>query len=284
MANLSNRVAVVTGATRGAGRGIACQLGGAGATVYCSGRSSRGRLMNPSRPETIDETAEMVTARGGTGIAVRVDHTVPKEVKALFEQIELEQGRLDLLVNNVWGCDELVDWKRPFWEQSLENGLLMQERAVHTHMITSHFAVPLLLKSKCGLIIETTDGDDLDYRGSLYFDLAKTATIRLAFSMSHDLRKHDVAAVALTAGYMRREVMLEHFGVTEENWEEKLDEIPDDHFKYSETIEYIGRAVVALALDPNIMDKTGQALHTHKLAEEYGFVDVNGKRPVPWGS
>lgn len=284
MAQLTDRIAVVTGATRGAGRGIALQLGEAGATVYVTGRSTRSQAPRGHRPETIEETAEMVGERGGVGIPVRVDHTIPAEVEALFAQVGREKGRLDLLVNNIWGGDSLTEWDAPFWTQSLENGLLMQEQAVHTHIITSYYAVPLMLKSQGGLIIETTDGHNLDYRGSLFFDLAKTSTMRLALAMAEELREHNIAAVALTAGFMRTEAILDHFGVTEENWEEKLPEIPDDHFKYSETTQYVGRAVVALACEPNIMEKTGQALHTHKLAEEYGFVDVNGRRPLPWGS
>ena len=284
MTQLTDMIAVVTGATRGAGRGISLQLGEAGATVYVTGRSTRSQASSGKRPETIEETAEMVSERGGVGIPVQVDHTNPTEVEALLAQVEREKGRLDLLVNNIWGGDSLTAWDTPFWRQSLKNGLLMQERAIHTHLITSYYAIPLMLKSQHGLIIETTDGDNLDYRGSLFFDLAKTSTMRLACAMAEDLREHNVAAVALTAGFMRTEAIMDHFGVTEENWEEKLREIPDDHFKYSETTQYVGRAVVALASDPNIMEKTGQALHTHKLAEEYGFVDVNGRRPLPWGS
>lgn len=282
MKQLKDRIALVTGATRGAGRGIAIQLGAAGATVYVTGRSTRRQ---PGvRPETIEETAELVNQRGGVGIPVRVDHTMAAEVEGLLAQIEREQGRLDLLVNNIWGGDALTEWDRPFWQQSLEDGLLMQEQAVHTHIITSYYAVPLLLKSQQGLIIETTDGDTLDYRGSFFFDLAKTATMRLALVLAEELREHNVAAVALTAGFMRTEAIMDHFGVTEANWEEKLPEIADDHFQYSETTHYVGRAVVALAADPDIMSKTGQALHTHKLAEVYDFVDVNGRRPRPWGS
>lgn len=284
MAQLTDMIAVVTGATRGAGRGIALQLGEAGATVYVTGRSTRSQATRGHRPETIEETAELVSERGGVGIPMRVDHTIPAEVEALFAQVAREKGRLDLLVNNIWGGDSLTEWDAPFWTQSLENGLLMQERAVHTHIITSYYAVPLMLKSQGGLIIETTDGDNLDYRGSLFFDLAKTSTMRLALAMAEELREHNIAAVALTAGFMRTEAIMDHFGVTEGNWEEKLPQIPDDHFKYSETTQYVGRAVVALACEPNIMKKTGQALHTHKLAEEYGFVDVNGRRPLPWGS
>ncbi|GIV95434.1 MAG: short-chain dehydrogenase [Herpetosiphonaceae bacterium] len=277
---LKGKVAVVAGATRGAGRGIACMLGEAGATVYCTGRSVRGKPATGNRPETIDETAEMVTARGGNGIAVQVDHTVPEQVKALFERVRAEQGRLDLLVNDVWGGDELTEWGRPFWEHSLDKGLLMQQRAVHTHIITSHYGVPLMVERRQGLVIEITDGDTLSYRGNLFYDLAKISAIRLALAMAEELRSYNVTALALTPGYLRSEAMLDGFGVTEANWQDAIKQ--DPHFAASETPFYIGRAVVALASDPRVAEKTGRVLSTWNLAEEYGFTDVDGRQPH-WG-
>lgn len=289
--SLQGTIAVVAGATRGAGRGIATMLGEAGATVYCTGRSTRaGRAGRPQRtggafelagrPETIDETAEMVTARGGLGIAVRVDHTVPEEVRALFDRVRAEQGRLDLLVNDVWGGDELSEWGKPFWELDLDKGLLMQQRAVHSHIITSRFGVPLLLETGRGLVVEITDGETMDYRGNLFYDLAKVSAIRLAYAMAEELRPHGIAAVALTPGFLRSEAMLDHFGVTEDNWREGAQKEPD--FIASETPIYIGRAVAALAADPDIMDKSGKALSTWGLSEQYGFTDVDGRQPH-WG-
>jgi NAD(P)-dependent dehydrogenase (short-subunit alcohol dehydrogenase family) len=277
MQTLKGKVAVVAGATRGAGRGIACTLGEAGATVYCTGRSVRGKPATADRPETIEETAERVTARGGVGIWVQVDHTVEEQVKALFERVGAEQGRLDLLVNDVWGGDELTEWGTPFWQHSLHTGLLMQERAVHSHIITSCYAVPLMIERRAGLIIEITDGDGSDYRGNLFYDLAKVSVIRLAHAMSNELREQNITALALTPGYLRSEAMLDGFGVTEESWREAVKK--DPHFAESETPFYIGRAVVALASDPNVREKSGKALATWHLAPEYGFTDVDGRQP-----
>ena len=280
MAELSGRVALVAGATRGAGRGIARALGAAGATVYCTGRSTRGHPATAGRPETIEETAEMVSAAGGIGIAVRVDHTLPDEVAALIARVRAEHSRLDVLVNDVWGGDALTVWGVPFWEHSLADGLLMQQRAVHSHLITSHCAAPLMVERRQGLIVEITDGESPDYRGNLFYDLAKASAIRLALAMAADLRPHGVTAVALTPGFLRSEAMLEHFGVTEANWRDAAAKDPD--FIVSETPTYIGRAVVALASDPHVVAKTGQALSTWRLSEEYGFTDADGTRPH-WG-
>ena len=277
MGALDGRVAVVAGATRGAGRGIAVSLGEAGATVYCTGRSVRGRPAG-SRPETIDETAEMVSARGGVGIAMRVDHSEPEEVRALAERVRAEQGRLDVLVNDIWGGDELTAWDKPFWEHSLEDGLLMQRRAVHTHIITSHSLAPLMVARGAGLIIEITDGDSLDYyRGNLYYDLAKVCAIRLGYAMAQELEPHHVTAVALTPGFLRSEAMLDYFGVSEANWRDAAAQEPS--FAGSETPYYIGRAVAALASDPDVFRYTGQTLSTWNLAREYGFTDVDGSQP-----
>ena len=286
-------MAVVAGATRGAGRGIACMLGEAGATVYCTGRSVRSQTQPPrrrrsrnsafalaTRPETVDETAEMVTARGGIGIAAQTDHTAEEQVKALFARVRKEQGRLDLLVNDVWGGDELAEWGKPFWKLSMEKGLLMLERAIHSHIITSRYAVPLMLKRGQGLIVEITDGDKLYYRGNFFYDLVKTSVIRLAFALSRELRRHGITALVVTPGFLRSEAMLDHYGVTEENWQEAIEQVP--HFSESETPFYIGRAVAALAADPNVAQKSGKVLSSWGLAAEYAFTDMDGRRPN-WG-
>ena len=280
MRTLEGQVALVAGATRGAGRGIAVELGAAGAVVYCTGRSVRGRPATGDRPETLEETAEKVTEQGGVGIWVQVDHTVPEQVHTLVERIKSERGRLDLLVNDVWGGDPLTEWGKPFWEHSLDNGLRMQEQAVWSHVITSHYAAPLMVERRRGLIIEITDGDTLDYRGSLFYDLAKTSAIRLARAMAEDLRPYGVTALALTPGFLRSEAMLVHFGVTEANWREGARK--DPHFIASETPAYIGRAAAALASDPNVFRKTGGAYSTWGLMKEYGFTDADGSQP-DWG-
>lgn len=284
---LQGKVAVVAGATRGTGRGIACELGAAGAIVYCTSRSTRenrpaerSKKAKPfdlaSRPETIEETAEMIAARGGKGIAVQVDHTVPEQVEQLFARVEKEQGKFDILVNDVWGGDELTEWK-PFKDCSLEKGLLMIERAVHSHIITAHYALPLLIKNKRGLIVEITDGNHYGYRGMFYYDFVKTSVIRLAFMLATELKKHKISAVALSPGFIRSEAMLEYFGVTEANWRDAAKKRPE--FIESETPFYTGRAVVALATDPKIAQKSGRVFGTWDLGPEYDFTDVDGRRP-----
>ena len=278
---LQGKVIVVAGGTRGAGRGIALSLGEAGATVYVTGRSVRGHMATQGRPETIEETAEMVTARGGKGIAVRVDHTVEDEVKALFERVKQEQdGRLDVLVNDVWGGDELAQWDVPFWEHSLHDGLLMQERAVFSHIITSHYGVPLMVARRQGLVIEVTDGTDYHYRGSLFYSLAKISAIHLAEAMAADLRKYNITALAVTPGYLRSEAMLTRFGVTETNWQDAVQQ--DKYFIASETPFYVGRAVKALVSDAHVAEKSGKTLASWDLAQEYSFTDSDGRQPS-WG-
>ena len=272
MKPLEGKVAVVAGATRGAGRGIAVELGAAGATVYCTGRSVRGQLSDMNRAETINETAELVTAAGGKGIAVRTDHTKEEEVKALFEQVGAEQnGRLDILVNDVWGGDHLVAWGVPFWEMDLTNGLKLIERAIYSHIVTSRYGVPLMVAQGHGLIVEIGDGDNLEYRGSFLYDLVKTSVMRLAFSMAEELRGNvtspigevtvkaqtAVTALALTPGYLRSEAMLELYGVTEANWQDGTK--VDPNFIASETPHFVGREVVALAYDPDVYKKAGRA-------------------------
>jgi NAD(P)-dependent dehydrogenase (short-subunit alcohol dehydrogenase family) len=275
-------VALVAGGTRGAGRGISCALGAAGATVYVTGRSTRAGRSPMDRPETIEETAEQVTAAGGRGIAVRVDHSQPDEVEALTQRIAVEQdGRLDVLVNDVWGGDPLADWSVPFWEHSLEDGLRMVRNGIETHLITSHFAVPLMVARGAGLVIEVTDGVSDDYRGSLYYDLVKSAVIRLAKAQAAELAPRGVTAVALTPGFLRSEAVLDHFGVTEGNWRDAIER--DPHFAASETPAYIGRAVAALAADPEVSRFAGRALSTWDLSKQYGFTDLDGTRP-DWGA
>lgn len=274
---LDGKVALVAGATRGAGRAIARALGAAGATVYCTGRSVRGNASEIGRRETIDETAELINAAGGKAIAVRVDHTREDEVIALFERIRAEQdGRLDILVNDVWGGEHLIEFK-PFWETSIQNGLKMFQTGLFTHLITARYAAPLMMARRQGLIIEVTDGDTPDYRGMLYYDLVKSGVIRHALGLSEELRPHGITAVALTPGFLRSEQMLDHFGVTEANWRDVIAREP--YFAESETPYFIGQAVVALAADPNISAKSGKALATWWLAEEYGFNDYDGRRP-----
>jgi len=277
---LQDRVAVVAGATRGTGRGIARMLGAAGATVYCTGRSVKGRPATPGRSETIEETAEMVTAEGGKGIAVRTDHTVEAEVERLFDRIRNEQNRLDILVNDIWGGDELTQWGSPFWELDTPQGLRLLERAVHTHIITSRLGTPLMIERNSGLIVEVTDGETMGYRGNLFYDLAKNATIRLGYAMACDLRKHDITALTVTPGFLRSEAVLDHFGVTEANWRDAIEK--DPYFAESETPCFLGRGVAALAADPGVASKRGELYSSGSLAKEYGFTDVDGRRP-DWG-
>ena len=279
MQPLRDKIAVVAGATRGAGRGIACMLGEAGATVYCTGRSTRSKPAG-ERPETIEETAEMVSARGGIGIAVQVDHTVESQVQHLFERIKTEQGGLEILVNDIWGGDALTEFGKPFWQLSLEKGLAMLQQAVHSHIITSRYGAPLLIERGRGLIVEITDGDSFTYRGNLFYDLVKTSVIRLAFGMARELRRRNVASVALTPGFLRSEVMLERFGVTEANWQEGAKK--DENFIASETPFFVGRAVAALAADPDVFQKSGRVFSSWDLSVEYGFTDIDGNRPH-WG-
>lgn len=276
------RIALVAGGTRGAGRGISVELGRAGFTVYVSGRSTRAGRSPMGRPETIEETAELVDAAGGRGIEVRVDHSRPDEVRSLVERIASEQdGRLDVLVNDVWGGDPLTRWGVPFWEHSLDDGLKLLRQAVDTHLITSHAAVPLMVRRGGGLIVEVTDGVGEHYRGNLFYDLAKHSVIRLARAQSEELGRHGITAVALTPGFLRSEAVLDHFGVSEDNWRDAV--AKDRHFAASETPAYIGRAVAALASDPDVARRSGQALSTWGLAKEYGFTDVDGSRP-DWGA
>ena len=301
---LSGKIALVAGATRGAGRGIAIALGEAGATVYCTGRSSRkgarSKAPTPGRPETIEETAELVTAAGGHGIAIKVDHTEPAQVRKLVATIKRRHKHLNILVNDVWGGDALTEFGKPFWKVNLDNGLRMLKQAIHSHIITSHYAVPLMLGRRGAIIFEITDGDAFYYRGNIFYDLVKISVIRLAFAMSRELRKREIVSLALTPGFLRSEAVLEHFGVSEANWKDagrkntknsdqnlsqnsKDQNDSADDFMVSESPRFIGRAVVALASDPRVKNKTGRVFSSWALAREYGFTDLDGAQPH-WGN
>ena len=281
---LEDKVALVAGATRGAGRGIAIELGAAGATVYVTGRTTRERRSEYDRPETIEETAELVDRAGGRGIAVRVDHLVSDQVRALVRRIEDEQGRLDVLVNDVWGGERLIEWNVPVWEYSLDGGLRMLRLAIDTHIITSHFALPLLIQNEGGLVVEMTDGtaeyNAENYRVSLFYDLAKASVIRMAWGQAKELVPHGCTAVALTPGWLRSEMMLDAFGVGESNWRDALAAQP--HFAISETPRYVGRAVAHLAADPEVGRFNGRSLSSGGLAKEYDFTDLDGSQPDAW--
>jgi NAD(P)-dependent dehydrogenase (short-subunit alcohol dehydrogenase family) len=281
--SLAGKVALVAGATRGAGRGIAVQLGAAGATVYCTGRTTRSERSEMNRPETIEETAALVDEAGGRGIGVQVDHLVPDEVAALVARIEAEQGALHVLVNDVWGATTM-EWDKSVWESTLDIGLHTLRLAVDTHAITSHFALPLLIKAPGGLVVEVTDGTDeynaTNYRVSFFYDLAKASNLRMAFALAHDLKPHGATAVSLTPGWLRSEAMLEAFGVTESNWRDATDRIP--HFAISESPAFVGRAVAALARDPDVSRWNGQSLSSGQLAKVYGFTDLDGSQPDAW--
>ncbi|RWC27164.1 MAG: SDR family NAD(P)-dependent oxidoreductase [Mesorhizobium sp.] len=281
---LQGKVALVAGATRGAGRGIAVELGAAGATVYVTGRSTRGNPSEYARPETIEETAELVTALGGKGIAVQVDHLISQDVGKLIDRIRAEQGRLDILVNDIWGGEKLFEWNKPVWEHNLDNGLRMLKLGIDTHLITAHHALPLMIERPGGLLVEVTDGTaeyNADhYRLSPFYDLAKVSVTRMAWAHAKDLAAHGATSVSLTPGWLRSEMMLEAFGVTEENWREATAKVPQ--FVISETPRFIGRAIAALAADPDRSRWNGQSLSSGGLAQIYGFTDVDGSRPDAW--
>ena len=294
---LRGRVAVVAGATRGAGRGIAAALGEAGATVVCTGRSTTSSRSDYNRPETIEETAELVTHLGGTGIAVAVDHLVPDQVKRLAEQIRSDHGHIDVLVNDIWGAELLkggpADWNTPIWEHDLDKGLRILRLAIDTHLITSHHLLALLIDEPGGLLVEVTDGtaeyNASRYRLSVFYDLAKVAVNRLAFSQGHELEPHGATAVAITPGWLRSEMMLDNFGVSEENWRDAIDRpterggpsAPPD-FALSESPRYVGRAVAALASDPGRARWNQRSVSSGQLARDYAFTDLDGTQPDIW--
>ena len=281
---LEGKIALVAGATRGAGRGIAVELGAAGATVYVTGRTTREHRSECNRPETIEETAALVEEAGGHGIAVQVDHLEPSQVAALVARVEREHGRLDVLVNDVWGADYLIQWNVPVWQHSLERGLRMLRLAVDTHLVTSHFAVPLLIKRPGGLVVEMTDGtaeyNATSYRVSMFYDLAKTSVVRMAWALAHELKPHGCTAVAVTPGWLRSEQMLDNYGVGEANWRDAIAKQP--HFAITETPRFVGRAVAHLAADPDVARWRGQSLSSGQLAKVYGFTDLDGSQPDAW--
>lgn len=285
---LRGRVAVVAGATRGAGRGIAAALGEAGATVICTGRTTGSTRGDYNRDETIDETADLVTELGGTGIAIQVDHLEPDQVAKLAKRIRTDHGHIDVLVNDIWGGEILkggpADWDTPVWEHDLDDGLRILRLAIDTHIITSHHLLPLLIDEPGGLLVEVTDGT-LDYnashyRISVFYDLAKVSVNRLAFSHGHELEPHGGTAVALTPGFLRSEMMLEAFDVSEENWRDAASAPPD--FALSESPRYVGRAVAAMAADPERSRWNQQSVNAGQLAREYGFTDLDGSQPDIW--
>jgi NAD(P)-dependent dehydrogenase (short-subunit alcohol dehydrogenase family) len=294
---LRRRVAVVAGATRGAGRGIAAALGEAGATVVCTGRSTRAARSEYDRPEAIEETAELVTQLGGTGVAVAADHLDPDQVMRLAERIRDDHGHIDVLVNDIWGGEKLKGgpsvWDTPIWDLDLEQGLHLLRLAVETHLITSHHLLPLLIDQPGGLLVEVTDGttdyNASRYRISVFYDLAKVAVNRLAFSQGHELASHGATAVAITPGWLRSEMMLENFGVSEDTWrvavsrpgDSDLPAAPPD-FALSESPRYVGRAVVAMASDPDRARWNQRSVSSGQLALEYGFTDVDGSQPDIW--
>lgn len=281
---LQEKVALVAGGTRGAGRGIAIELGAAGATVYVTGRTTRDQPSEYGRPETIEETAELVSASGGAGIAVQVDHLVAEEVEKLVSRIRAEQGRLDVIVNDIWGGEKLKEWDTPVWKHDLQNGLRLLRLGVETHLITAHYTLPLLIERSGGLLVEVTDGtaeyNAHHYRINPFYDLAKVAVTRMAWAHSKDLAPHGATSVSITPGWLRSEIMLEAFGVAEENWQDAALKVP--HFVISETPRFVGRAVAALAADPNRSRWNGQSLSSGQLAQVYRFTDLDGSRPDAW--
>ncbi|GCD46370.1 SDR family oxidoreductase [Streptomyces paromomycinus] len=300
---LTGKVALVAGATRGAGRAMAVELGRAGATVYVTGRTTREHVSEVGRAtETIEETAELVTAAGeaarwasaeggaaapagcGTGIAVPTDHLDPAAVRALTERIDREQGRLDILVNDLWGGDVHVEWGKKMWEHDLEKGLRVLRLGVESHIVTSRYALPLLIRRPGGLLVEVTDGTEefnRRYREPFYYDLAKSGPIRMTKGLAQELPEYGCTAVCLTPGWLRSEAMLDtHFKVTEEDWRAGCAQNP--HFAISETPVFVGRALAALACDPDVARVNGQALSSGGLAKVYGFTDVDGSAPDAW--
>ncbi|WP_338146241.1 SDR family oxidoreductase [Streptomyces boncukensis] len=283
---LAGRIALVAGATRGSGRAMAVELGRAGATVYATGRTTRDRVSEVGRStETIEGTAELVTEAGGRGIAAPTDHLDQEQVRALVARIEAEQGRLDILVNNAWGGDHLVEWGRRLWEHDLDKGLRILRLGIESHLVTSRYALPLLIREPGGLVVEVTDGTEefngRNYREPFYYDLAKAAPLRMARNLARELADHGATAVCLTPGWLRSEAMLDtYFEVTEERWRDGCEK--DPHFAISESPVFVGRALAALAADPDVARWNGRSLSSGGLAQVYGFTDADGSAPDAW--
>lgn len=276
---LAGRVALVAGATRGAGRAFAIELAAAGAVVYATGRSSQTGRSEMDRPETIEGAAASATEAGGQAVPVVCDHLEPAQVRELVARIEAEQGRLDILVNNIWGGDHLTEDAK-LWEHDLGAGLRTLRLAIDTHIITSHAAIPLLIRNAGGLVIEVTDGDadfNADYRGTFFYDLAKVTPHRMALALSEELKPYEATAVSLSPGWIRSEAMLEHFGVSEDNWRDGT--ARDPHFCISETPHYVARAAVALAADPDRARFNGRSLASWDLGPTYDVTDLDGTQP-----
>ena len=277
---LAGQVALVAGATRGAGRGIAVELAAGGAKVYCTGRSTAGHPATPGRPETIEETAQLITDAGGAAVAIRVDHTAEGEVEALAARLQADEGRLDILVNDIWGGDSLIDWEAKFWALDMASVRTLVDRSILSHLITARCMAPMMVEAKRGLIVEITDGEMSGYRGQLLYDLVKASVNRLGYAMAWDLAGTGVTALTVSPGFLRSEAVLEHMGVTEANWREGA--AADAEFIYSESPRYVGRAIAALAADPKVGEKAGLAIFVASLAAEYGFTDVDGTSPDFW--
>ncbi|MFG6115675.1 SDR family oxidoreductase [Halobacillus sp. MO56] len=275
MNSLNGKVALVTGGSRGAGRGIAVELGKAGATVYVTGRSTKGASTN-DWPGTIDDTVAEIETHGGKGVAVKCDHTDDSETESVINQIRQQQGRLDILVNNVWGAHDLGVDANTFWELPLKHWDTMFTAGVRAQLATNHYAIPLLRENEKSIIIHTTFWDDGKYTGQFYYDLAKNALIRMAYGLSIELKKDNVAVLAVSPGFMRTELVLKHHEADEEHWEESED------LTRTETPHYVGRGIAALASDPNVMEKSGQVLKAGDLAREYEFTDIDGRYIPPF--
>ncbi|MGH8792362.1 MAG: SDR family oxidoreductase [Stackebrandtia sp.] len=282
---LTGKIALVAGATRGAGRAFAVELGAAGATVYVTGRSTAGKRSEMDRPETIEETAALVDEAGGEGIAVVCDHLERDQVRDLVARIDSEQGRLDILINNIWGGDQFTEWDAKLWEHDLDKGFRILRLSIDANVITSHFALPLLIKNPGGLVVQVNDGtaeSNADYyRFSFFYDLAKFAPLRIGFALSKELKEYGGTAVSLTPGWIRSEAMLDtHFKVTEENWRDGCEQNP--HFCITETPYFVAKAAAALAADPDVARWNGKSLHAFELSQEYGFTDLDGTQPDGW--
>jgi NAD(P)-dependent dehydrogenase (short-subunit alcohol dehydrogenase family) len=284
---LKDKIALVAGATRGAGRGIAIELGSAGAVVYVTGRTTKSQPSDYNRPETIEETAEFVNSAGGTGIAVNLDHTNPPQVEALCETIQKHHGRLDILVNDIWGGEGKTQWNVPIWEQSLSQGLHVLRNATESHIVTNHYLLKLLIQHPGGVLFEVSDGT-LDYNLThyrchcLFYDLSKIIVNRVAWSLSIELAKYQCTSIGITPGWLRSEMMLEHYHVTEANWQEAIQQ--DAGFVNTETPRFIGRAIAYLSADPDVSRFNGTSLTAYDVSQVYGFTDLDGRQPNCWGA